>query len=225
MNSAAATPTRIIHSVLLSKSRVEALTDGIFAIAMTLLVLDLKIPELHKPVESSALMAAIAGEKSVFFSFLLSFLYCGLLWLLHHLAMHFIRQLQTALVWLNLLFLMSISILPFSCALLGHYMQTMAAQEIYFGNLLLAAVLLNAQWLVARKKKLILDSDPTAAHVMGQRLMMFPPALAAAMLAAMWQPWAGFYAMLVVMLGIRIWNRQRFQQQHARAASASAAKR
>ena len=221
--SAAATPTRIIHSVLLSKSRIEALTDGIFAIAMTLLVLDLKIPTLPKPVTSGALLSAIEQDKFIFVSFLFSFVYCGLLWTLHHLAMHFIRQLQWALVWLNLMFLMSISILPFSCSLVGNYMQTVAAAEIYFGNLLLAAALLCSQWILARKKNLILESDPTAAAVMGQRLMMFPPALAAAMLAALWQTWAGFYAMLLVMLGIRIWNRQRFHR--ARGAAAVAAKR
>ena len=213
--AAAATPTRIIHSVLLSKSRIEALTDGIFAIAMTLLVLDLKIPDLPKPVSGSALLAAIGQEKSVFVSFLFSFVYSGLLWMLHHLAMHFIRQLQWALVWLNLMFLMSISILPFSCALLGHYMGTRAAEEIYFGNLLLAAALLCAQWLLARRKKLILETDPSAAMAMGQRLMMFPPAIAAAMLAALWEPWAGFYAMLLVLLAMRIWNRQRFHRAHA----------
>src|SRR5437588_5445756 len=99
-------------------------------------------------------------------------------------------------------------------------MQTRVAQEIYFGNLFLAAALLSAQWLLARKKKLIMETDATAATVMGQRLMMFPPALAAAMLAALWQTWAGFYAMLLVMLGIRIWNRRRFRKAHAPAKSA-----
>src|SRR5438132_3168531 len=145
----AATPTRLIHSMLLSKSRMEALTDGIFAIAMTLLVLELRVPDLPRPVSSSALLHAIGLEKAALIGFTVSFLYCGVLWLLHHLAMHFVRHLQAALVWLNLLFLMMISILPFSCALLGKYPSALAAMEIYFGNLLLASVLLAAQWLLA----------------------------------------------------------------------------
>ena len=97
----------------------EALTDGIFAIAMTLLVLEIKVPDLPKSASTSQLLESIGHEAPAFFSFFVSFLYCGLLWVMHHLAMHFVRHLQIALVWLNLLFLMSISVMPFSCALLG----------------------------------------------------------------------------------------------------------
>ena len=103
----------------------EALTDGIFAIAMTLLVLELKVPDLPKSASSSELLERIGHEAPAFFSFFVSFLYCGLLWVMHHLAMHFVRHLQIAVVWLNLLFLMSISIMPFSCALRS-YMPTWA---------------------------------------------------------------------------------------------------
>src|SRR6185312_10886892 len=99
----------------------EALTDGIFAIAMTLLVLELKVPELPKSVSTSELLQSLRHEGPAFISFMVSFLYCGVLWMMHHLAMHFIRHIQIGLVWLNLLFLMSISVLPFSCALLGHF--------------------------------------------------------------------------------------------------------
>src|ERR1700681_2919431 len=121
---------KLIHSILLSKGRMEALTDGIFAIAMTLLVLELKVPDLPKSASSSELLERIGHEAPAFFSFFVSFLYCGLLWVLHHLAMHFVRHLQIAVVWLNLLFLMSISIMPFSCALLGHFLNNRAVQEI-----------------------------------------------------------------------------------------------
>src|SRR5579859_1301941 len=127
---------KVIHSILLSKGRMEALTDGIFAIAMTLLVLELKVPDLPKSVAASQLLESIGHEAPAFFSFFVSFLYCGLLWVMHHLAMHFVRHLQIALVWLNLLFLMSISVMPFSCALLGHFMRNRAAQEIYFATCL-----------------------------------------------------------------------------------------
>ena len=93
---------------------------------------------------------------------------------MHHLAMHFIRHLQIALVWLNLLFLMSISVMPFSCGLLGHFLRNRAAQEIYFGNMFVAAALLAVQWLVARKKKLISEDEPLKAQLMGQQIFFFP---------------------------------------------------
>src|SRR5215510_13381878 len=114
MNSPATSARQYIHNILLSKGRMEALTDGIFAIAMTLLVLELKVPDLPKSAGASELLHKIGEEGPAFFSFLISFLYCGLLWMMHHLAMHFVRHLQLALVWLNVLFLMSISTMPFS---------------------------------------------------------------------------------------------------------------
>ena len=154
---------QIIHNMLMSKVRLEALTDGIFAIAMTLLVLELKVPELPKTVSAWELLRHLGEGAPAFFSFMVSFLYCGLLWIMHHLAMHFIRHIQIAMVWLNLLFLMSISLLPFSCALLGHYLRNQAAQEIYFWNLFVAAFFQFLMWTFARRRKLINEDDPRAA--------------------------------------------------------------
>jgi uncharacterized membrane protein len=198
----------LIHSILLSKGRMEALTDGIFAIAMTLLVLELKIPDLPKSASPSELLHSIGHEAPALFSFMVSFLYCGLLWVLHHLAMHFVRHLQIALVWLNLLFLMSISLMPFSCGLLGHFLRNTAAQEIYFGNMFVAAALLALQWLVAKKKKLINEDDPRKSQLMGQQIIFFPMALGAAIVAVHFiNPQAGFYALAIVLLGLRFWQR------------------
>jgi uncharacterized membrane protein len=205
---------KVMHSILFSKGRMEALTDGIFAIAMTLLVLELKVPDLPKSASSSELLHKIGEEGAVFFSFLISFLYCGLLWRMHHMAMHFVRHLQTALVWLNLLFLMSISTMPFSCALLGHFLRNRTAQEIYFANMFVAAALLAAQWLLASKKKLINEDDPRASSLMGQQLMFFPVALGAAMVAAYFNPLSGSYAFIFTLLALRQWQR-RWHRNHA----------
>lgn len=204
---------KVIHSILLSKSRMEALTDGIFAIAMTLLVLELKVPELPKSAGPQELLHRIGEEGPAIFSFLISFMYCGLLWIMHHLAMHFVRHLQIALVWLNLLFLMSISVMPFSCGLLGHFVRNSVAREIYFGNMFVAAALLLAQWLVAKKKGLINADDPWASRLMGQRIMFLPAALGVAMVATVFNLNAGFYSMAVVLVALRFWQRKWHRDQ------------
>jgi TMEM175 potassium channel family protein len=202
-----------IHGILLSKGRMEALTDGIFAIAMTLLVLELKVPDLPKSVSTNELLLKIREELPSFFSFMISFLYCGLLWLWHHLAMHFVRHLQLALVWLNLLFLMSVSLMPFSCGLLAHYLRNRAAQEIYFANMFVAAGLLALQWLVAKRRKLINEDDLLASRLMGQQLMFFPVALGAGMVAVVFSPLAGSYAFVTVLLVLRLWQRRWHRSQ------------
>lgn len=200
----------------------EALTDGIFAIAMTLMVLELKVPDLPKSVSSHELLRRLGEEGPVFLSFFFSFTYCGLLWFFHHLAMHFFRHMQVALVWLNLLFLMSISVLPFSCALLGHFIHNRAALEIYFGNLFLAALLLLLQWLFARKRKLINEDDPAAARAMGLRLAAFPVALSAGMAATLYRPEAGFYAMTMVLVALRLWHKRQTRKEAAAIPSQTA---
>jgi uncharacterized membrane protein len=198
----------------------EALTDGIFAIAMTLLVLELKVPDLPKSVGPSQLLESVGHEAPAFFSFFVSFLYCGLLWVMHHLAMHFVRHLQIALVWLNLLFLMSISVMPFSCALLGHFLRNRVAQEIYFGNMFLAATLLAAQWLLARQKKLLSEDEPLKAQLMGQQIFFFPVALAqpcwlfiSSIHRQVFTPWG------VVLVGLRLWQRIWHRRQAAKLAN------
>lgn len=204
-----ATSTRSgVHSLLLSKQRMEALTDGIFAIAMTLLVLELKLPEAPKNISADELMHRLGEQIPAFFSFFVSFLYCGVLWVLHHLAVHFFRHIQTALAWLNLSFLLAISLLPFSCALLGHFLRNPAAEEIYFANLFAAGLLLLVQWFVAKKKGLINNDDPRAARDMELRLMLIPSGLAPAMIVTPFKPLAGFYVLSLVVVAIRIWRKR-----------------
>jgi uncharacterized membrane protein len=226
MNPPPLSARKVLHSILLSKGRMEALTDGIFAIAMTLLVLELKIPDLPRRVDTSELLQKIGEEGPAFFSFMISFLYCGLLWVMHHLAMHFIRHLQIAVVWLNLLFLMSISLMPFSCGLLGHFLRNPVAQEIYFGNMFVAAALMALQWLVAKKKKLINEDEPLKSQLIGQQIIFFPVALGGAMLAVHFiNPQAGFYALmfalLAMRLGQRIWHRRQNSKQTTSPAPSS----
>ncbi len=212
----------ILHSIQLSKGRVEALTDGIFAIAMTLLVLELKIPDLPKNAATQEILHRLGEEMPAFFSFLLSFMYCGLLWILHHMAMHFVRHVRMALVWLNVIFLLTISVLPFSCALLGHFIRNLAAQEIYFGNMVLASSLLWLQWAIARKRGMLNEDDPRTVRVMGQQLAVMPVALAAAMLVTPYKTTAGFYAMTLVLLAFRTWQRRFVRIDATAPASPSA---
>jgi len=103
---------------------------------------------------------------------------------------------------------MSISIMPFSCGLLGHFLKNRAAQEIYFGNMFVAAVLLAMQWLLAKKKKLINEDDPVASRLMGQRLMFFPVALPPAMVVAYFKPIMGSYAFAAILIALRLWQRR-----------------
>jgi len=210
--------SKLIYTIPLSKGRMEALTDGIFAIAMTLLVLELKVTDAPKSISSSELLRLLGAQGTAFFSFGLSFLYCGLLWVMHHLAAHFFRYVQVGLAWFNLLFLMFISLLPFSCALLGHFLHNRAAQEIYFGNLFMAALMLAAQWFFAKKRRLLNEDDPLAARALERRIAALPVALIVGMIGAFFNVNAGFWGFLIAILALRLWERKRFSAQRTPAS-------
>ncbi|MCF3965465.1 TMEM175 family protein [Streptomyces fuscigenes] len=96
-------------------SRVEAFSDGVFAIVITLLVLDLRLPE-HRPGE---LFHALLAEWSAYVAFLVSFAYVGVLWVNHHALFHRVRHMDSGLLWINVAILLSAVIVPFPAAVLG----------------------------------------------------------------------------------------------------------
>src|ERR1035438_8076871 len=104
--------------VTLSKSRIEALSDGVFSIAMTLLVLKLEVPEVMHHSSNEGMLMQLLALAPQFLTYVVTFLIAGGFWFLHHLTFHFIRHVNGVLVWINLLFLMFVALLPFSAGLM-----------------------------------------------------------------------------------------------------------
>ena len=101
--------------------RVAFFSDGVFAIAITLLVLEIRLPE-PKPGSHSSLSSALLVELwPDFYSFLISFWFVGTLWIAHHRVFRYIRDYDRGLLLVNLFFLMWIVLLPFSATLLSRY--------------------------------------------------------------------------------------------------------
>lgn len=102
-------------------TRIEAFSDGIFAVAVTLLVLDLKVPALHDPADVRELAQALLDQLPRFVSWLISFIIVCKFWLNHHHVIGLARYADYALVWLNSLFLLGQCFIPFPTALMGEY--------------------------------------------------------------------------------------------------------
>ena len=130
-----------------SAHRSEALADGIFAVAMTLLVIELKLPD-HASIHGSAeLAAALVGLLPKAFAWLLSFFVLALFWSGHHRMFAYVRRVDRTLVGLNLLQLATVSLMPFSSALLGEHGGALVSQGVYSSNMVLLGV---SAWLIAR---------------------------------------------------------------------------
>ena len=158
----------------LSKHRIEALSDGIFAFAMTLLVLDLKIP--HPPDPSAA--AGPLGQTLLalwpkFLSYFMSFVVLGVYWIAHHGYAHFLKRTDRWLLWCNLLFLMFVVLVPFSTDLLGDYPKHKVAVMIYGANFIALGLAFYLQWWYATSGHRLVgrDLEPEVVH-RGRRRML-----------------------------------------------------
>lgn len=120
----------------MNKQRLEAFSDGVFAIVITLLILDIKIPD----VQPSALGAGLVHILPQTLTYILSFFIVGLYWHLHHQVAAQIKLIDEAFIWLNLIWLLFVSVLPFPTALLGRYPLQPIPLTIYGINLILVNI-------------------------------------------------------------------------------------
>ena len=101
----------------MTKNRLEACSDGVFAIVITLLVLDIKLPEGNSAGLSHALLESLPRIAA----YVMSFAIIGLYWISHHRSFDMIAKVDGTILWLNLLLLLLVSFIPFPTALLGRY--------------------------------------------------------------------------------------------------------
>lgn len=183
-------------------ARLESLCDGVFAIAMTLLVLELHIPvkQLINAEHDLLVQFQILGPK--FLSYFLSFLILGIFWVGHNSQFAFIRQIDRELLWINILFLLFISLIPFSTALLGEFIHFKFALWIYWVNLLFIGGTLLLNWLYAEKHNFIpiLIEKPNISRVVKRRILLAQLFYAMGALAA----FINTYLSLFFILGIQL---------------------
>ena len=124
----------------MSKHRIEALTDGIFAVAMTLLVIELKVPDPASIRVPGDVATAVAHLIPTFISWTISFFVLGIFWNGQHRMFHFVRIVDDTLAWLTIGYLAFVSLMPFSSALVGLYGTVLFAQVFYSANMVLLAI-------------------------------------------------------------------------------------
>ena len=139
--------------------RIEALTDGIFAIAMTLLVLTLGLPEVEKGLTERGLHHLLIEQSDKFFNYGLSFILLAIFWVIHHQQFHFIKRTDRKHLWINIFTLMFIALIPFSTSLVGDYPRDWIA-EFFFGfNMFMVGTLLNLNWTYATKGHRLVEAS------------------------------------------------------------------
>jgi uncharacterized membrane protein len=149
---------RPAKSAGVSTSRLEAFSDGVIAVAITLLVLNIDVPHVKS---GETLAHALAHQWPSYAAYVTSFLTIGIIWLNHHAMIGRLREADHAILFLNLLLLMSIAVLPFATSLMASYLREPNGQHlaavVYSGSFLVMAVFfasLNAHVLLVKYDKL-----------------------------------------------------------------------
>ena len=141
-----------------SVDRLLALSDGVVAIAITLLVLQLNVPSpatLHHPNSASELAAQLGHGTDRLVSYVISFYVIAQFWLVHHRVFRRITGQQEGLAWWNFAFLFTITIMPFTSDLLGKFSANPLAVSIFAANLLLAVVATELTVIYGRRRDLV----------------------------------------------------------------------
>ncbi len=180
----------------MNKNRLEAFSDGVLAIVLTIMVLELKVPHGES-------VAALSQLWPVFLSYVLSFVYVGIYWNNHHHLLHTIRSVNGAVLWSNLHLLFWLSLLPFTTGWMGENHFGQWPTTLYGINLLLCALAYYLLQVVLVRHH---GKDSLLAHALGRDLkgksspLFYLVGIA---LAALGYPWIGmgfFVAMALLWL-------------------------
>jgi uncharacterized membrane protein len=158
--------------------RIEAFSDGVFAIAITLLVLDIKVP--HDAPDGSRLMHALLIQWPTYLAFVTSFATVGIMWINHHRLFTLIRRVDHLLLILNGLLLLGVTFVPFPTALVAEYAQQKGGQVaamVYSGTFTIIAVFFNVLWRYASyENRLLLPAvRPSAVKAITRAYSFGPP--------------------------------------------------
>lgn len=138
----------------LSTRRIEAFSDGVFAVAITLLVLEIHLPSITATAHDDIarqLLAGLGKQWPTYVSYAFSFIIVGIYWVAHHNTFHYIKQSDRTLLWINILLMMCIVFIPFPTTLIGEYPEQQISVVIYASTLVITGLVLQLLWWYATR--------------------------------------------------------------------------
>lgn len=143
-----------------SVERLAALSDGIFAVAMTLLVLDLRVPAAEAVHNEHDLWRALVAFSPRLAIYLMTFLTSGIFWVGQQTQLNYLARSDRNLTWIHIAFLFAVSVTPFSTTLLAEYAHYRVAMLVYWVNIVWLGAVLYGSWGYATRNSLLKDDVP-----------------------------------------------------------------
>jgi uncharacterized membrane protein len=189
---------------IFSKSRVETFSDGIFAIIITLLVLEIKVPHIDDPLSSKNLLDALLALLPKFVSWIISFFTIAVIWVNHHKLFEQFKILDRGIFWWNAVLLLWTTFIPFPTAVLGDYPSNFLS-GVFYGLVmsLMAASFSLMRFYVIRKKELLEENVNLELFKRGTLMsVLFGPLMyLSGIVLGFIHPWLSF----AVYLGIPVY--------------------
>ena len=156
-------------------TRVEALSDGVFAVAMTLLILDVKLPRLPQGISAAQYSALVLALWPKLVIFLCSFIVLSQVWIIHRYLFHLLKTCDQVLVFWNFLVLILVSCLPLATSLAGEYPYFSLSAAVYTGNLLAMHLAYRGLWHHASRNDNLMKGhlDPAVVKSVRQRFNFY----------------------------------------------------
>ena len=182
-----------------SLERLSALSDGLFAIAMTLLVIDLRVPAAAAVRTEHDLWHALVALSPRLVVYLMSFLTLGIFWVGHVTQLSLIARGDRNYAWIQIAFLSAIALMPFSTTLLAEFLTYRVALLVYWGNILLPGLALYGGWQYASGAGLVKTEAPADVGTAIRRRILIAQSLYAfgALLCAINTYWSIAFIVLV----------------------------
>jgi uncharacterized membrane protein len=140
--------------------RLTALSDGVFAFAMTVLFIDIRVPKLGPLASEHDLWLAVVALGPRFVMYLMSFLTLGIFWVGQQTQLNYVARSDRDFAWIHIVFLATIGMVPFSTALLAEYINYRTALLIYWLNIVLLGIEVVVSWTYAVRRNLLKDDAP-----------------------------------------------------------------
>lgn len=151
--------------------RLEALSDAIFAFAMTLLVLSINLPVSNEHLDISKYFI---NQYENFFNFALSFLLLAFFWLNYSQQYNHIKKTTAATIWINIILLLFIVLVPFSTSLMTDFSDNVLAEIFFDLNMFIISCLFSLNWWYCLKKGIVAAENKTHVHFVTSRLFLLP---------------------------------------------------
>jgi uncharacterized membrane protein len=193
--------------------RIAALSDGLFAIAMTIIVLEIRVPAPAPGVSPTDqdVANAIIDLWPRFVTYLLSFLTLGIFWSAQQTQLNYFVKADRHLAWIHLGFLATVALLPFSTALLADYIATRLAIVVYWANLAVLGVFVHASWTYAARAGLLKDTATAGVSAaIKRRIRVYQGLYALGALLCVINPAVSIVFIVLVQLNSAIAPRLRF---------------